>query len=181
MVLRLSDLLPAELNIDPAEMNLGQSKALSPTLFSFVASKVQDAIATALNVDALELISQAWAKTSELCELCAESRNEPRHTFLAKHDVECESKVKVLLEFAGAPAFGAFVSPVTDELRVLLKAKFEGVGLTIEKGFIVAVDAGHGAAQAELRYRNTKLVGGSTGWVELPARQTLHHPVQIGG
>jgi hypothetical protein len=182
MSMKLSALLPAELHIDPAEMSLGQGKTVSATMLSFVGTKVQDAIASSLDIDVLELIAEAWAKTGELRELCeGERRSEAQHVFLAKHDVECESRVKVLVEFAGAAGLGASLAPVTDELRLILKAKFEGIGLTIDKGFIVAVDAGKGAAQAELRYSNAKLVATTSGWVELPAKHTLRHPIQIGG
>ena len=77
------------------------------------------------------------------------------------------------LEFAGLDA-------ITDHLDLRLKAMFDGVGLLIENGCIVAVDLGRAAARAELRYSNATLLGQSTDWVALPSKYTLKHPLQIG-
>lgn len=179
--LTLADLLPRPARIDPAEMSLGRARRMSATMLGFVGAKVEEAVAASLDVDVLGLIAEAWAKTDELRDAAAEGRRrgEPQHLYLARHDVECENHIQVLIELAGSAALGAVLAPVTDELTLVLKAKFEGVGLTIDRGFIVAIDAGQGAAQAELRYASTKLVGSTTDWLALPARCTLPHPIAI--
>jgi hypothetical protein len=53
------------------------------------------------------------------------------------------------------------------------------VGVTIAEGCIIAVDAGRGAAQAELRYSNPKLIGRTTDWVDLPAQHRLERPTPV--
>ena len=174
--LKLSDLLPGDIKVDPAELNLEKGKSLSPSLMGFLGSKVQESVGSALNLDVLEVIAQAWSKADELKEASGAMRapGEVKQVYLAKHDVVCENKLNVALEFAGVPA-------VTDHLQLTLTAKFEGVGLTIGGGYIVAIDGGRGAAQVELRYSNTKLIGRTTDWVKLPSKLTLARPIQIAG
>jgi hypothetical protein len=179
--LKVSDLLPSVLQVDPVDLRLqrgaaGESAGLGPSLLQFAAAKVQEAIATALQLDVLELIAQAWAKTDELRRLAAESRapGDMRHLYLAKHEVVSENRLNVVLEFAGMPS-------LTDHLSLRLVAAFEGVGVTIDGGHIVAVDAGRGQAKVELRYSSAKLLGSTTDWVALPARHTLARPIEIDG
>lgn len=68
---------------------------------------------------------------------------------------------------------------VTDHLNLRLKAMFEGVGVTIENGCIVSLDAGRGSAKAELLYSNASLLSESSDWVTLPAKCTLGRPIRI--
>ena len=174
--LTLSDLLPSGFTVDTTQMQLSANRAQSPSTqeASFIGQQIRDHVASALDVDVLELIAEAWAKSGELKEAAAHPSPEgvPTHLFLAKHDVVCDSELKIALEFAGIPA-------LTDHLSVRLKAMFEGVGLTIEKGCIVALDAGRGAARVELLYSNASLLGKSTDWVALPGHTTLARPVPI--
>lgn len=176
--LTLARLLPDELSIDPAQMRLGSgaTAARDASAAGFMASKIGESIGAALDVDVLELIAEAWAKTDALRASVAnppEGPATPMHLYLAKHDVVCESQLKVALEFAGVPA-------LTDHLDLRLKAMFEGVGVAIENGCIVAVDGGKGAAKVELLYSSASLLSRSTDWVTLPGTWTLGRPVQIG-
>ena len=174
----LAALLPQDLAIDASQMHLQGNDVAPPkgTGTGFLEEKIQEGVASALNVDVLELVAQAWAKTAEMQKAATADRRgsgQPTHMFLAKHDVVCENKLKVALEFAGVPA-------ITDHLNLRLKAMFEGVGVTLENGCIVALDAGRGSAKAELLYSNASLLSQSTDWVTLPVKHTLAHPVQIG-
>lgn len=174
----LAALLPHDLAIDSSQMHL-QGNDAAPSQGpekGFLEAKIQEGVASALNVDVLELVAQAWAKTAEMQKAATADRRgsgQPTHMFLAKHDVVCDNKLKVALEFAGVPA-------ITDHLNLRLKAMFEGVGVTIENGCIVALDTGRGSARAELLYSNASLLGQSTDWVALPGQHRLAHPVQIG-
>lgn len=176
--LTVAVLLPRELALDSSQMRLNAGGDASPrgAEDGFLQSKIRDGVASALEVDVLGLIAEAWAKTAELQAAAATTERgseAPTHVFLAKHDVVCDNQLKVALEFAGMAA-------VTDHLNLRLKAMFEGVGVTIENGCIVALDAGRGAAKAELLYSNAKLLGQSTDWVTLPAKCTLARPIRIG-
>jgi hypothetical protein len=172
--LTVAALLPADMKFDTQELDLQGGAAWGSSALGFLAAKVQDAIATTLDKDVLELIAEAWANTDELRDVAArpQSAGGVKHVYLAKHDVVCENKLNVVLEFAGAPA-------ITDHLKLLLTAKFEGVGVTLENGCIVAIDAGRGAAKVELRYSNTKLIGSTSDWVALPLKHRLGHPVRV--
>jgi hypothetical protein len=172
--LTVSGLLPDNLKIDAAELAFRGEGSVGSTLLGFLGTKVQEALGSALDIDVLELIAEAWAKTDELREVAAgmHESGEVKHLFLAKHDVVCENRLNVVLEFAGAPT-------ITDHLQLTLTAKFEGVGVTVDGHCIVAVDAGQGAAKAELRYSNTKLAGSTTEWVALAFKHTLAHPISI--
>ena len=173
--LTIAGLLPADLRLDAAELTIPpDGPAPSSAFAGFIGAKLREAVDGALGLDVLELIAQAWAKADELGRLAdtPPGAGELTHVFLGKHDVVCENKLNVLLEFAGAPA-------LTDHLKLTVTAQFEGVGLAIDSGCIVALDAGRGAAKAELRYSNTKLVGSSTDWVRLPGKWTLAHPIAI--
>jgi hypothetical protein len=172
--LTVADLLPAALDVDARELDLRGGGVAETGVLDFVSAKVRDRVAGLLQLDVLGLIAQAWTKLDELCVLAEQTRRsgETRHAFLGKHDVVCDNRLDVVLEFAGVPA-------VTDHLQLRLSAKFEGVGVTIADGCIVAIDAGRGAAQAELRYSNTKLVGRTTDWVELPTRHRLERPIPV--
>lgn len=172
--LTVADLLPAALTIDARELDLRGGEVAEPGVLDFVSAKVRDGVAGLLQLDVLGLIAQAWSKIDELCVLAEQTRRsgETRHALLGKHDVVCDNRLDVVLEFAGLPA-------VTDHLQLRLSAKFEGVGVTVADGCIIAVDAGRGAAQAELRYSNTKLIGRTTDWVELPARHRLQRPIPV--
>ncbi len=136
--LTVSQLLPLGMTVDPSQLcwDAGTSKAAAG-LDGFVKDKVRDGVVAALDMDVLELIATAWAKVDDLADVADASRRTPgqtTHVFLAKHDVICENKLNVALEFAGVPA-------VTDHLRIKLTAKFEGIGMTIDGGYIVALDA----------------------------------------
>ncbi len=175
---RKSQLLPRDISIDSSQMHLERGGVASPngTETGFLEGKIREGVTSALNVDVLEFIAQAWAKVEEMQTAATADRRgakQPTHLFLAKHDVVCENQLKATLEFAGIPA-------ITDHLNLRLKAIFEGVGVTIENGCIVALDVGRGSAKAELLYSNASLLSQSTDWVTLPARHTLTHPVQIG-
>jgi hypothetical protein len=172
--LTVADLLPAALDIDARELDLRGGAVVETGLLDFVAAKVRDSVAGLLQIDVLGLVAQAWSKVDELRALAEQTRRsgETRHAFLGKHDVVCQNRLDLVLEFAGMPA-------VTDHLQLRLSAKFEGVGVTVAQGCIVAVDAGRGAAQAELRYSNTKLIGRTTDWVELPAQHRLERPIPV--
>jgi hypothetical protein len=173
--LTVAGLLPADLHLDPAELTIPPgSPAAGSGFTAFVGAKLGEAVTGALGLDVLELIAQAWAKADELRGLAKTppGTGELTHVFLAKHEVACENKLNVVLEFAGAPA-------VTDHLRLTVTAQFEGVGLTIDSGCIVALDAGRGAAKAELHYSNAKLVGSTTDWVTLPGKLVLSRPIPI--
>ncbi len=172
--LTVADLLPAALDIDARELDLRGAGLVETGLLDFVAAKVRDSAAGLLQLDVLGLVAQAWSKVDELRVLAEQTRRsgETRHVFLGKHDVVCENRLDLVLEFAGMPA-------VTDHLQLRLSAKFEGVGVTVAQGCIVAVDAGRGAAQAELRYSNTKLIGRTTDWVALPAQHRLERPIPV--
>lgn len=174
--LTVADLLPADLQLDAAELALQQpgGTPASGAFAGFIAGKLGEAVAAALGLDVIELIAQAWVKTDALRKL---AKTPPgagalTHVYLAKHDVACENRLNVVLEFAGAPA-------VTDHLKLTVTAQFEGVGLTIDAGCIVALDAGRGAAKAELSYSNARLIGSTTDWVALPGKLTLAHPIAI--
>jgi hypothetical protein len=172
--LTVADLLPAALDIDARELDLRGGGGLETGLLDFVAAKVRDSVAGLLQLDVLGLVAQAWSKVDELRALAEQTRRsgETRHAFLGKHDVVCQNRLDLVLEFAGMPA-------VTDHLQLRLSAKFEGVGVTVAEGCIVAIDAGRGAAQAELRYSNTKLIGRTTDWVGLPTQHRLERPIPV--
>lgn len=172
----LASLLPEGLTVDRSKMRLGAGPGKDAGA-GFLQDKIRDGVVAALDLDILELIAQAWAKTDELrraAEGAKAGAPGPTHLFLAKHDVDCDSELKVALEFAGMPA-------VTDHLKLRLKAMFQGVGVTVENGCIVALEAGRGAAKAELLYSNTSLLSQSTDWVTLPGRYRLSRPVRIAG
>ena len=175
--LTLARLLPGPLSIDPAQMHLGSAAATTRDdgASGFLTTKIGESVSAALDVDVLELIAEAWAKTDGLRASAANEHDgfAPLHVYLAKHDVVCDSRLKIALEFAGVPA-------VTDHLDLRLKAMFEGVGVTIENGCIVAVDDGRGAAKVELLYSSASLLSQSTEWVTLPGTWTLARPVRIG-
>jgi len=173
----LARLLPPDVAVDAAQMRLdgNGSAAARGTELGFLQSKIDDGVRAALDVDVMEILAEAWAKTDDLRQAGGSEAASatPTHLFLAKHDVVCDNQLKVALEFAGMPA-------ITDHLDLRLTASFEGVGVTIEHGCIVAVDAGRGAAKAELLYSNARVLGRSTDWVALPAHCTLARPVRIG-
>jgi hypothetical protein len=172
----LASLLPEGLAVDRSKMRLGTASPLSEAEGGFLQDKIRDGIASALGVDVIELIAEAWAKTEELRQAAASAKagaGEPAHLFLAKHDVVCDSELKVALEFAGMPA-------LTDHLKLRLRAMFQGVGVTVEDGCIVALDAGRGAAKAELLYSSASLLSESSDWVTLPGHYPLTRPVRIG-
>lgn len=174
--LTVAALLPAEMVIDPSQIGAGAATSAAPMgLTTFLHSKLKEGVASALDIDVLGLVAQAWAGTDELRKLAAPDKRSaaaPVHLFLAKHDVVCENVLKLTLEFAGMPA-------ITDHLKLNLTAKFEGVGVTVERGCIVALDAGRGAAKAELLYSSTRLLGSTTDWVTLPPRYVLKRPIEI--
>lgn len=174
--LTLSDLLPPGLAVDASQLRLHAERAQpqSSQEAGFIQTQIRDRVASALDVDVLGLIAEVWARSGELRDAAERESpsGAPCHLFLAKHDVVCDNELKIALEFAGVPA-------VTDHLSVRLKAMFEGVGVTIEKGCITALDAGRGSARVELLYSNASLLGQSTDWVALPGRVTLARPVPI--
>ncbi|MBV8036419.1 hypothetical protein [Roseateles sp.] len=170
--LTLAALLPAGLSVDASRMQLGAGNHGDEG--GFLRSKIGEGVTAALKLDVMELIAEAWAKTDELRGAAAGAGSgSPAHLFLAGHDVSCDSELKVVLEFAGMPA-------LTDHLKLRLKAMFQGVGVTVANGCIVALDAGRGAAKAELLYSNTSLLSESSDWVTLPGQYTLARPVRIG-
>jgi hypothetical protein len=167
----LAELLPRHLSVDSSQMHLdGTPKNIEP---AFLEGVIQYGVTSALNVDVLELIAEAWAQTNALRTAAAAKDGQPTHVFLAKHDVACDNQLKVVLQFTGA-------APVTDHLDLQLKASFEGVGVIIENRCIMAMDAGHGKATAELHYSNARLLGQSNDWVALPVKFRFAHPIQIG-
>jgi hypothetical protein len=175
--LTIADLLPLDCHLDTKQLQLPQegSASVSSSVASFLQEKLQDSVSGALKLDVLELVAEAWSKTDELRELAERkptSGGEPTHIFLAKHDVVCENRLNIALEFAGVPT-------LTDHLKLKLTAKFEGVGVTVENGYIVALDAGRGAAKAELSYSSTKLIGSTSDWVKLPGHYKLARPLPI--
>jgi hypothetical protein len=172
--LTVADLLPAALDIDAQKLDLRGGGVVETGLLDFAAAKLRDSVADLLQLDMLGLVAQAWSKLDELRALAAQTRcsGEARHAFVGKHDVVCQNRLDLLLEFAGMPA-------VTDPLQLRLSAKFEGMGVTVAEGCIAAVDAGRGAAQAELRYSNTKLIGRTSDWVDLPAQHRLEWPIPV--
>lgn len=176
----ISDLLPSRSAIDPAELSFHESPGLASTMLGFVGSKVEETLDSVLRADVLGLVALAWTKVNALRDAAAEGRAkcEPRHVFLGKHEIESESKVDVRVEFSQLPG-AQLAAPFTDELRLKLKATFQSVGLTIDNGFIVAVEAGKGEVEAQLCYSNNKLLGASTAPVALPAKYKLQHPVVI--
>lgn len=179
--LKLADLLPSRGRIDSAELDFSAGP-ITPTVLGFVGSKVEEAIDAALEADVLGLVALAWTKVGALKDASAEglAKGEPRHVYLGKHEIESESKIDVRVEFSQLPGAAKLLAPLTDELSLKLRAKFDSVGLTIENGSIVAVDAGEGAVEAELCYSNKKLLGTTTTPVVWPARYRLAHPVMIG-
>lgn len=180
--LKVSDLLPARDRVDAADLHFSADGPVTSTVLAFVGSKVEEAIDSALQADVLALVALAWTKVSAIRDAAAEGREkgEVRHVFLGKHEIESESKIDVRVEFSQLPGTAKLLAPLTDELSLKLKAKFDSVGLTIENGYIVAVDAGDGAVEAQLCYSNKKLLGTSTAPVVWPAKCRLPHPVMIG-
>lgn len=181
--LKLSDLLPSRKPVDPAQLKLAAERPIPQGVLGFVHSKVEEAIDGALQADVLGLIALAWTKVSALKVAADESRekNQPRHVYLGSHEIVSDNKIDVRVEFGPLPgAVKELLAPLTDELGLKLEAKFEGVGLTIEQGAIVAIDAGEGAVKAELCYSNKKLLATTTEPVKLPRTYRLPHPVMIG-
>ncbi len=131
---------------------------------------VADLLPAALDIDAreLDLRGGGGLETGLLDFVAAKVRD----SVAGLLQVVCQNRLDLVLEFAGMPA-------VTDHLQLRLSAKFEGVGVTVAEGCIVAIDAGRGAAQAELRYSNTKLIGRTTDWVGLPTQHRLERPIPV--
>ncbi len=179
--LTLNDLLPARGKVDAKEMNLAGLKDKTPSMLGFINNKVDEVVDSSLNADVLGLIAQAWTKLGALRDAAEIGRQKKaaQYVFLGEHDLSSEAAVKVLVEFALSPGAAAAAAPVTDALTVKITAKFESVGLTIDDGCIVAVEAGRASAKAELRYSSQKLFGSSSDWVSLPAKFRLEPPVLI--
>ena len=177
--LTIGALLPRDLSIDTSQMKLkGNGATTHAGAAGFMQEKIRDSVDAALHIDVLELIADAWSRTADIQTAAAAAAKPgaspaPTHLYLAKHEIVCDNQLKVALEFAGLDA-------ITDHLDLRLKAMFDGVGLLIENGCIVAVDLGRAAARAELRYSNATLLGQSTDWVALPSKSTLKRPLQIG-
>lgn len=171
--LSVAALLPDAIALDPAQLRFGKEAAGLGAAAGFVQTKLLEAVRAALDADVMAVLAEAWAKTAELRNAAqAQGAGQPTHLYLAKHEIACDNQLKLVLEFAGLPA-------LTDHLDLRLKAQFEGVGLSIEQGCIVALDAGRGMAKLELLYSNAKLLSQSSDWVRLPASCTLAHPVRI--
>lgn len=174
--LTVADLLPGDFKVDPGQLRLGEGDSLkAPGIGDFISAKLRESIGAALEVDVIELIAEAWAQMDELRKVASARKPpsaDPDTVYLLKHEVVCENKLKVALEFAGMPA-------LTDHLELKLTARFEGVGLTIDSGHVVAIEAGRGSAKVELLYSNARIAGESSDWVALPAKLTLRRPIRI--
>jgi len=175
--LTLAALLGSPPDVDPAKMGLASEAGASTNDGAgFLRTKISEGLSSALGVDVMALIAEAWAKTDDVRRAASAQRGsgQPAHLFLAKHDIACDNKLDVTLEVLGAPA-------ITDHLSLRLKAMFEGVGVTIDHDCIVAVDAGRGAAKAELLYSDASLLSESSDWIALPAKWVLRRPIRIAG
>lgn len=179
--LTLKDLLPSREKVDTKEMNLAGLKNTTPSLLGFIGGKVEEVVEASLDADVLGLIAHAWAKVNALREAAEESREKHivKYVFLGEHELESEAQVKVLVEASLLPGVATAAAPVTDALTVKIAAKFESVGLTIDNGYIVAVEAGRANAKAELRYSNDKVFGSSSKWMALPGKFRPSPPVLV--
>jgi hypothetical protein len=179
--LTLNDLLPVREKADAKDMNLSGLKGATPSLLGFISSKAEEVVEASLDTNVLGLIAQAWAKASELKEAAETSRRkqQAQHVFLGEHEVASEAQVRVLVELGLTPVAAATVAPVTDALAVKIAAQFKSAGLTIDNGYIVAVEAGSANIKAELRYSNQKLLGSSPNWVPLPGSFRIDPPVLV--
>lgn len=173
--LTIADLLPSGFTVDPAQLSLdGSASSPAAGLRDFIRAKALDGIGSALKLDVIDLIARAWSQVAELQKAAQQQKagGTPDTLFLAKHEVVCEDKLKLTLEVLGTPA-------LTDHLGLKLTAAIEGVGLIVDTGCIVGIEAGRGSAKVALHYSNTRLAGQSTDWVALPARLMLSRPVRI--
>lgn len=179
--LTLNDLLPVREKADAKEMNLSGLNGATPSLLGFISSKAEEVVEASLGTDVLGLIAHAWAKASELKEAAETSRRkkQAQHVFLGEHELASEAQVKVLVELSLMPGVAAAASSITDALAVKIAAQFKSAGLTIDNGYIVAVEAGSANVKAELRYSNEKLFGSSPNWVPLPGRFRIDPPVLV--
>lgn len=179
--LTLNDLLPGRGRADVKEMNLSSLKDMTPSLLGFINGKVEEVVEASLSADVLSLIAHAWARVSALRDAAELGRQKQaaQYVFLGEHELDSEANVKVLIDFSLAPGAAAVVAPVTDALTVRVAAKFESAGLTIDNGYIVAVEAGRASARAELRYSSNKLFASSSDWMSLAGKWRLDPSVPI--
>jgi hypothetical protein len=130
----------------------------------FIASVAADKVNEALDVDALELLGQAWAKLQVLREYADPKKHPPGRASvvqLGQHDVTHTCDPVLVLRAAGLK--------LTElKLALELDARFKSVALSIADGRIMAAAPGEASVIARLKYKSAKLKEQSTPVWKLP-------------
>lgn len=130
----------------------------------FIASVAAEKVNGALDVDALELLGQAWAKLKMLREY-ADPKKHPAGQAsvvqLGQHDMTHTCDPVVALRAAG-------VKLTELKLALELDARLKSVALSIADGRIMAAAPGEASVIARLKYKSVKLKEQSTPSWKLP-------------
>ena len=141
----------------------------------FIASVAADNLNGALEVDALEVLGQAWAKLQLLREYADPKKHPPGTASvvqLGQHDVTHSCNPVLALRAAG-------VKLTELKLALELDARFKSVALSIRDGRIVGAAPGEASVIARLKYKSVKLKEQSTPSWKLPGEITFGQGIPI--
>lgn len=174
--LKVADLLPRRLeNVDEAaRRELGDALKAGGTerVWSLAGAELEEALYRALDCDVLTLIAEAWAGLDSLREYGDPARHPPTETnvvHFGEHDFVRDVDVVVEATIGGSPC---------KELRFTLGigARFDGVGLSVRNGHVVACVTGEGELKAELKFRDVPLHKETSPKLVLPGRVVFDPP-----
>ena len=121
--------------------------------WNFIGSQLQDALASMLDCDLLEVLAGAWAKAAPLADFADPAKPPPGERSvieLGEHDVTRELNPVIAVTIGSCPC-------VELKFNFALAAHVGGVRLAIVDGHIVGGDLGELWASAQLSYEGVPL------------------------
>lgn len=149
--LQVRDLLPNSLQIEQTMKEaLSNEQGIGATKLAWgvIGSQAGDAIRSVLDIDALDLLGQAWSLAKDLHEYTDRSKHpegERSVVYLGAH--RFKQTVYPQLAVTIEP-----FKPVTLRFTLDLLADIRSIALAICNGYITGTGAGDGALSAQLKY-----------------------------